>query len=355
MLEKEVESARKEIVADGYDMSIGELINIYKDKELNIAPEYQRLFRWDEDQKTRFIETLLLGLPIPPIFVSQTSNGAWELIDGLQRTSTILQFVGILADQPPLELDGTKYLPSLSGKFWDIKHGKKSIGLDLQLQIKRQRIRVEILKKESDVDAKYELFQRLNTGGSKLSEQEVRNCVAFMLNKDAAVELGKLSKLKTFVEITKLSDEQKKRKYDEELVLRHFTIANVPYKNGLDVHAYLDEGIREYCKLTAPKRAAFTKRFTELHEHLSTKYGADIFRTSPSGKSGQFQLSKFETVISGMTSNWTAVKVKDGKWLKRKVDGLYTQTEYTLNSGAGVRGSLRISKLVPFGKSYFAK
>ena len=74
-LEREISSARKEIVADGYDMSIGEVMNLYRDKELIIDPEFQRYFRWETPQKTRFIESLLLGIPIPPIFVFQTKKG----------------------------------------------------------------------------------------------------------------------------------------------------------------------------------------------------------------------------------------------------------------------------------------
>ena len=108
-LEQEITAARKEIVADGYDMSIGELVNLYRDNELQINPAYQRLFRWPATTKTRFIESILLGLPLPPIFVFQQTSGVWELIDGLQRLSTVLEFVGILknsegADEAAVEV-----------------------------------------------------------------------------------------------------------------------------------------------------------------------------------------------------------------------------------------------------------
>jgi uncharacterized protein with ParB-like and HNH nuclease domain len=96
VLDEQIAKARKEIAADGYEMSVGELLNLYRDNELIIHPDYQRLFRWSELQKTRFIESLLLGIPVPPIFVFQTQKGAWELIDGLQRLSTIFEFVGVL-------------------------------------------------------------------------------------------------------------------------------------------------------------------------------------------------------------------------------------------------------------------
>ena len=166
-LTDEIQQARKVIVSDGYEMSVGEIISLYRDKEIVISPDYQRLFRWDPSRKTRFIESLLLGIPIPPIFVFQNEDGIWELIDGLQRLSTILEFVGILrtADKKiakPSILEGTKFLPSLADKYWKPSSvsAEDGIGKAPQLQIKRSRIRVEILKQESDVQAKYELFQR---------------------------------------------------------------------------------------------------------------------------------------------------------------------------------------------------
>jgi hypothetical protein len=115
----EVQAARKKVVADGYDMSLGELINLYRDNELKIDPVFQRLFRWDDERKTRFVESILLGIPFPPIFVYQDENGVWELIDGLQRLSTIFQLTGDLKGERAAELgllvlNGTQFLPSLS-------------------------------------------------------------------------------------------------------------------------------------------------------------------------------------------------------------------------------------------------
>lgn len=68
---KELELGRKEIKTDSYSMSIGEIINLYKDGELELTPAYQRLFRWEDEQKSKFIESILLGIPLPPIFVAQ--------------------------------------------------------------------------------------------------------------------------------------------------------------------------------------------------------------------------------------------------------------------------------------------
>ncbi|WP_374147422.1 DUF262 domain-containing protein, partial [Sphingomonas sp. 28-63-12] len=208
-LNEQIELARTEIVSDGYEMSVGELLNLYRDNELKINPEYQRLFRWSQTSKTRFIESLLLGIPIPPIFVFQDEDGIWELIDGLQRISTILQFVGVLGgaraeELGVLTLEGTNYLPDLAGKLWEpsAPNADDGIGQAQQLQIKRARVRVEILKKESDAKAKYELFQRLNTGGAPLTEQEVRNCVAVMINEEFHAWLINIAKYENFVSTT---------------------------------------------------------------------------------------------------------------------------------------------------------
>ncbi|MGD1939779.1 MAG: DUF262 domain-containing protein [Leptolyngbyaceae cyanobacterium] len=195
----EVNEKRREIRTDDYAMSISEWASLYENKEIDIHPEFQRFYRWDIAQKTNLIESILLGIPIPPIFVSQRKDGIWDVVDGLQRLSTIYQFMGILKDEnsnniAPLTLTGTKYLPSLEGMKWNDPDDKEnSLGQDLRLIIKRSKISVSIVLKESDETAKYDLFQRLNTGGSALSPQEVRNCILVMLNKNFYAWLKRLA------------------------------------------------------------------------------------------------------------------------------------------------------------------
>jgi hypothetical protein len=89
-----------------------------------LHPDFQRFFRWDEEQKSRLIESVLLGIPLPSVFVFQRKDGVWDVIDGVQRLSTIFQFLGILEDSSeklvtPLRLQSTRYLPSLKDKAWE--------------------------------------------------------------------------------------------------------------------------------------------------------------------------------------------------------------------------------------------
>src|SRR5262245_11248026 len=88
----EVEKHRNEIFTDTYTMTWRELLGQYKDGDLKIDPEYQRLFRWDLDQQTQYIESILLAIPSPPLFFAKNDDGRSEVIDGLQRISTVLKF-----------------------------------------------------------------------------------------------------------------------------------------------------------------------------------------------------------------------------------------------------------------------
>ena len=198
MITDEIEAAQRSVKADAYQMSVGEVVNMYKDGDLIINPDFQRLFRWEVGQKTKLIESLLLGIPIPPIFVFEKQDSKWELIDGLQRISTLLEFMGLLmkpgvdALLPPSILEGTRYLPSLRNVVWEKSdqipevppQEQIELGKPLQLAIRRSRLTVEILKRPSSNSTKYDLFQRLNAGGTPANPQELRNCIVIMANPD---------------------------------------------------------------------------------------------------------------------------------------------------------------------------
>lgn len=225
-LQQQIDQARMQVHTDSYPMSIGELVNLYDDGEIDIHPEFQRVYRWTEEQKSKLIESILLGIPLPSIFVAQRKDGVWDVVDGLQRISTILSFMGKLKDQKnaktvPLKLQATKYLPALEGKVWEDPHNPDiEIDMDIKRVFKREKLDIKIIKRESEGDTKFELFQRLNTGGSKLSDQEVRNCMLLMLNPESYEWLKFLSGIDDFKDATPLSDKQNEECYNQELALR---------------------------------------------------------------------------------------------------------------------------------------
>lgn len=362
-LADEIKAARKEIIADGYEMSIGELINLYKDNELKIDPAFQRLFRWDDTRKTRFVESLLLGIPIPPIFVYQDEKGVWELIDGLQRLSTIFQFVNVLkgdraAELGTLVLSGTNFLPGLAGKRWEpsTPEGDDGIGQVQQLELKRARLRVEILKKESDAQAKYELFQRLNTGGAGLTEQEVRNCVAVMLNKTFFDWLVAASENSDFMKTTNQTDIALDAQVGVELVLRFIAFRNVPYVSGLDVHEYLDKALPVLAEDNfdqAGEKQIFEQTFAALNSAL----GSDAFKRWDGHEfRGKFLMSVYEVLATGASKNIAAISAiaqpARNNFLISKAKALWDNDVFRANSGAGVRGTTRLINLLPMAEDF---
>jgi hypothetical protein len=231
-LEEQIAEVRRTISADGYPMSVGEITNLYKDGELIIRPEFQRFFRWTNLQKSRFIESLLIGLPIPSIFVAQTESGKWELVDGLQRVSTLLQLQGILRDRngnlsERLVLDETRYLPSLEGKCWNGSE-RNSFTEAQRLDIKRSKIDIKIIKRESSPEAKFDLFQRLNSYGSSLNAQEIRSAMLVSISSDFFAWLEDLSSFPPFVNCTQLSEKLVDERFDVELVLRFLVLHPIP-------------------------------------------------------------------------------------------------------------------------------
>lgn len=239
-LSDEIADRRRAIHTDGYSMSIGELSNLYRDEELDIHPEFQRFFRWSDEQKSRLVESLLLGIPVPSIFVQQRQDGVWDVIDGLQRLSTIFQLQGILKNEQgqiitPLILRGTKYLPSLEQMQWSDDDSDKALDREQQLLIKRSKLDVKIVLRESDEASKYELFQRLNTGGSPLSDQELRNCILIMVNRDFYHWLISLAQDSNFRSCIALTDRALEEQYDIELIARFLVFRNITQKKLRDI------------------------------------------------------------------------------------------------------------------------
>lgn len=361
-LQDEVLKARQKVVTDGYEMSLGEIINLYKAGELVIDPVFQRLFRWDDQRKTRFIESLILGIPIPPIFVYQDDKGIWELIDGLQRVSTVLQLTGDLVGERAVELgslvlNGTRFLPSLNGKKWKPTDDNSDDGLGstLQIEIKRARVRVEILKADSAPSAKYELFQRLNTGGAGLTEQEVRNSVAVSLNKGFYDWLVAKSTRPSFIRTTRQTETALEAQMGVELALRFFAFRSVPYQNGMDVHEYLDDALFKLATDQGFDRVAEADAFDKTFDFLDSALGDTAFQRWNGGAfTGKFLMSIFEVMATGVSKNLVALEAmqQDARnvFIVTVAQNLAGNQTFAANSGGGVRGTTRLAKLLPIAE-----
>lgn len=366
-LVEQINKKRKEIKTDGYPMSIGEWINMYEGDELDIHPEFQRFFRWSLSQKTSLIESILLGIPLPPIFVSQRGDGVWDVVDGLQRLSTIFQFIGILKDEDkkkvdPLILQKTKYLPALQDIQWENESDpKKSLPKDLQLVIKRSKISASIILKESDETAKYDLFQRLNTGGSELSPQEVRNCLLVMINKSFFDWLKDLPRNESFISTTALSDRPLEEAYDIELALRFVLLAQIDeseIKSIGDVGAFLTEKMTAFAQDKNYKKSPVKKLFDETFSILDETLGDDTFKRFNAKKArheGGFLVSLYEVIALGVAFNVEHGTLCAKNKITEKARSVWSDKNFTDWAAAGVNTSRRLPRLIPYGRNLFKK
>lgn len=366
-LNEEIDLRRREIRTDGYAMSIGEWISLYEKGELDIHPEFQRFYRWSDTQKTNLIESILLGIPLPPIFVSQRSNGVWDVVDGLQRLSTIFQLLGILKDEkgkqvPPLKLQSTKYLPNLQDLQWnDSKNPKKSLPSEAQLSLKRSKLAVSIILKESDENAKYDLFQRLNTGGSELSPQEVRNCLLIMINKKMYEWLRLLSQYEPFKTVTALSDRPLEESYDLELVLRFMLLHDLDepgFQSIGDVGIFLTDQMTLLAKLKKFDYKLNEQVFKKTFDLLENSIGEDAFKrysVSKKRHEGGFLLSQFEVVALGLAQNVRNNTNLASTKISNVVSGIWSDKRYTEWASSGINASRRVPRLIPLGRTLFHK
>lgn len=353
-------------------MSIGEIMNLYTSRELNINPNFQRMFRWKPEQKTRLIESILLGIPIPSIFVSQRDDGVWDLIDGLQRLSTIFEFAGMLTGSdnhkvPPSKMTKAKYLPSLENKIWqnlEDENDPNSLTPQQRIDIKRAKIDINIIMRESDNAAKYDLFERINTGGSKLSEQEVRNCLLIMANVDFFNVFEKFVENPDFEECIAITDSAKEERYDMELVSRFITLRTADMQavksQMLDVGSFLSESLVSIANSNInieQERNAFDRTF----KLINTALGVNAFRRYDEGSDrfmGMAQVSAFEAIAIGLGHNiyaWNPDDPDQHEDFKLRVQRLWKEAEFRNKQGSGVRGTDRILNIIPFARSYFQR
>lgn len=369
MLSEEIEKAQRLVRTDAYQMSIGEIVNMYVNEEIIIDPEFQRLFRWKSGQKSKLIESLLLGIPLPSIFVFETKDGRWELIDGLQRISTILEFMGHLRSpdgglQPPSVLEATKYLPSLHNTVWEKSEQFLDVSMDeqrpldkvQQLAIRRGRLGVEILKRPSDDQTKYDLFQRLNAGGTQANAQELRNCIMLMISGEYFRAVKAAAEGQPFLNVTAVTEEQAERQRHMEMAVRFLVHTNVPYDGRLDVEEYIDEGIASLAQGGDYARAS--AQIDRTFRLLDEVAGHNALRRFQNGShTGKVGLVGLEGIAVGIAKNLDAVLALGPEqaraFVKAKIEGFWSQPETANFTSPGLRGTTRIQRTVPFGKAWF--
>lgn len=289
----DVPSEKRKIYTELSDPQIESLHGKFKRGKLIVQPDFQRQFVWDTTKASRLIESALLGIPIPIIYISQEADNKEYVIDGQQRLTSFFSYIdGKFPDDTDFKLTGLKVFRELNGKKYD------GLSDSLQDVIRYFSVRTIIFKRESHQDLKFEIFERLNTGSVSLNDQELRNCI---YRGEFNMLLKELSQDPDFTFLLGLKKPDKRMK-DIELVLRfaafyHATYLNFkpPMKNFLNTEA------EKYRNLSKDDAMQLKAAFKNTCQIIRSMFGKNAFKRFYKGSeknfSGNWEPSKFNASL----------------------------------------------------------
>lgn len=359
---EEVKRHRHDIHTDSYTTTWRDLLSQYKEGDIIIDPEFQRLFRWDNDLQSKFIESLLLDIPIPAIFLFQNEDSRYEIIDGLQRFCTLLRFFSQEYNQQakkpsaalkdvndltiPTLLDDGAIIEGLKG------YTSETLPDNLCRTIKGARINVMLLEQDSSQEAKYEIFKRLNKYGVRLSDQEIRNVSGRLYGGEFPGKLKEIAAKTDVREALNLKSAKEQKMDVEELILRFLA-----FRYGMDLYVHKIDSFLDafmiYASegkfvLSSKKRKHLFKTFKFIKDSTET---GNAFRFYKNEKfTGGFSTNLFDIVVAGVFENLPSLNKKH---FIKKIKELHSSKEISEVTGAGSNTRKRIIGRIELGKEWF--
>lgn len=289
-----------DIVAYNESRSCADLYRMYTSGILNIQPEFQREIVWKGAEQTRFIDSLVKRLPIPSLcFSFDYKTNRWQTIDGLQRISTIIRFLSGDSNWTLSKLDDVDL--NLCGKparkF--LEEGTKCA--DIYERIENLTLPITVLRcdysKIGHTDYLFTIFHRLNTGGTKLNNQEIRNCIyAGSLN----VFLKKMNAYPNWMKLNKMKKTEGYRFKKEELILRFFALSETYMEYGGRLAKFLNAYMNKH--RNAPEGELLLKK--KIFENTVDIALHKVFLNKAPVK---VPLSIIEGVLVGIAANLSSV------------------------------------------------
>jgi hypothetical protein len=292
----------------GADLSFRELIARYDDNEL-VKPELQRHYVWDRVEASRFIDSILLGLPVPSIFLAKTNDEKLLIIDGYQRLMTVRDFVkGFFSD------DKSAFALSNSKKIHERWRGKAFAQLDDEekRKIRNTTIHAIIFMQQhpsSDDTSLYQIFERINTSGRSLLPQEIRNCVYQGPLNSLLISMNKIDAWRTLWGSPKIDN----RMRDLELILRFFALSDdfilksekAPYNVSLKQYLNTYMGTHNGEPYVSALKVQFERTLAFVHE----KFGETAYHNISPSDPGRYLPNLSSTVFDAiMIASWMIVQ-----------------------------------------------
>lgn len=308
---------------------------------LELQPFYQRRIRWDTARKSRLIESFIMNVPVPPCFLYESEFAKYEVMDGQQRISTVAEFY-----QNEFALKGLQQWPELNGMRYSDLPSEVRRGLD------RRSISYVVLLKEStktkddELLLRQQIFERLNTGGVELENQEIRHCIYHNEFERMIVQLSKHSAMReawglelwTTEEDTRpsmrlLKSPHFSKMQDVEFVLRFFALRHVQqYRSGMQ--SFLDEYMVRSRNFTEEDILFLEVHFRAVIELAKKIFGPNLFRPWDAKKGNWApspQIAYADATMIAISRNLS----KADTLIQRKADVLEAVRDMLINSPSG--------------------
>ncbi|MDO6717962.1 DUF262 domain-containing protein [Psychrosphaera sp. 1_MG-2023] len=318
--EAQIKAQQKETKYDLRDFTIDYIIKQFQDG-LFFIPEYQRKFIWPEKHRIDFIESILLGLPIPMMFVADLDDGRLEIVDGAQRIQTLEQFCN-----NDLTLKKPKILDSLAGFKY------KNLSISQKRKFDTKALRLVVLEDSTSVERRQEIFHRINTSSVKARDSEIRRGD---FNSPFMKFIIKCSSNELFKKLCPASEATIKRREREELVLRFFAYSNSYKTFKHDVGKFLDSYLVQN-KEDFDHDVMFTE-FTRTMNFVSKHFPSGFAKTKNAKTTPRV---RFEAIAIGVN-----LALRENKYLVPKSmdwldsEGFINQTTtHASNSGPKLKG-----------------
>ncbi len=295
---RELDISEVEVDVSESPFSVFELKRQYEKDKLIINPEFQRNMVWKPGQMSWFIESILLNIPLPYLYLNQNNKGKYIVVDGLQRITTINKYL-----ENRFSLQDLEALPWLNDKkFADLES-------ELQSRIEDRKMPCYIIKPSAPLKTIYDIFRRINTKGTQLQRQEIRNCI--YLGK-ATRMLKELSSKKEFEKAIDYGIAPKRMK-DQEVVLRYIAFKLKDYRK--DYKSDMDEFLGSVMKqinseLSDDEITGLEKDFLRVMKWTYRFFGDRNFRIPTASSRGRINIAVLESVGHFFS-------LKDDAFLKR--------------------------------------
>ena len=322
-MDSEIREKQKEVRYDQRDFTIDYIVKEYA-TGLFFIPPYQREFVWDLKRQCRFIESVILGLPIPFMFVADLDDGRLEIVDGAQRIQSLESFIN-----GDLQLKGLEQLATLNGKFFsDLPESQRR-------KFGTKALRIIVLEDSTSLATRQEIFNRINTSALRAKGAETRRGAFAGPFADFIKKCAANSRFLALCPISKMSLD---RREDEELVLRFFAYSDQYKEFSHDVEKFLG-------KYQATHQKTFDKKTMEKEFDAMLAFVERYFPYG-FGKSKQAKSTprvRFEAIAIGVNlalrkkSNLTPPPVLG--WIDSKEFEAHTTT-HASNSGPRLRSRI---------------